>query len=81
MYNQRHYEWRFRWPLQCRGAFTDSPADLCFSEEGAITRLAEDIVKQDLKRRGEDKIRDAIEDKLPDELKGLTDSLLKGIFD
>lgn len=70
-----------RWPLQCRGTFTDSPADLCFSEEGAITRLVQDIVKQDLKRRGRNKIKDAIEDKLPDELKGLTDGLLKGIFD
>ena len=68
-----------RWPMTCQGSFTAAPADLCFGEEGAIAHLLGDVIKQDLQRRGEDKLDDLINDKVPDELKDLTRKLFRGL--
>ena len=66
-----------RWPITCKGAFTETPTDLCFGEQGSITKLVGDIVKQDLERRGKDKLNDLIEDKVPEEYKDLFKNLFK----
>lgn len=69
-----------RWPLSCSGSLNDAPGDLCFGNDGAIQDLVADIVTQDLKRRGSDKLEKLIEDKLPDEYKGIANDLLKNLF-
>ena len=69
-----------RWPLICSGKFSDSPADLCLGEEGAISQLVAEIVKQDLQRRGSQKIEELINDNLPDEYKDITTDLFKNLF-
>ena len=69
-----------RWPLICSGKFSDSPADLCLGEEGAISQLVAEIVKQDLQRRGSQKIEELINDRLPDEYKDITSDLFKNLF-
>jgi AsmA protein len=69
-----------RWPMSCAGKFTDSPSDLCFGKDGAISQLVAEIVKQDLKRKSENKIEKLINDKVPEELKDLTTELFKNLF-
>ena len=69
-----------RWPLICSGKFSDSPADLCLGKEGAISELVAEILKQDLKRRGSQKIEELIKDNLPDEYKDITTDLFKNLF-
>ncbi len=66
-----------RWPMSCSGPFTASPGDLCFGEEGAIANLVGEVIKQDLKRRGQRKLEEAIEEKVPKELQDLLKGLLK----
>ncbi|MBT3626198.1 MAG: hypothetical protein HN526_19035, partial [Gammaproteobacteria bacterium] len=55
-------------------------ADLCLGEEGAISQLVAEIVKQDLQRRGSQKIEELINDNLPDEYKDITTDLFKNLF-
>lgn len=69
-----------RWPLTCSGKFSDSPADLCLGQDGAINQLVTDIAKQDLQRRGNKKIEQLINDKVPDEYKDITADLFKNLF-
>ncbi|MFT7220232.1 MAG: AsmA protein [Candidatus Azotimanducaceae bacterium] len=69
-----------RWPLVCEGSLTLPIADLCFGREGAVNDLIADIVKQNLSRRGEQKIDDIITQKVPDEIKELTRDFFKDIF-
>lgn len=69
-----------RWPLSCAGQFTDTPASLCLGREGAIKSLVADIAKQDLERRGGDKLNELIGDKIPEEYRELTRDLFKGLF-
>ncbi len=69
-----------RWPLICSGKFSDSPADLCLGKDGAINQLVTDIAKQDLQRRGNKKIEQLINDKVPEEYKDITADLFKNLF-
>lgn len=69
-----------RWPMTCLGRFTDTPADLCFGEEGAISKIVADVVRQDLERRGKSKLEELIDEKIPKEYENLTRDLLKGLF-
>lgn len=69
-----------RWPLSCSGSINASPGELCFGKEGAIQDLVKDIVAQDLKRRGNEKLDKLIKEKVPDEYKGIANDLLKNIF-
>ncbi len=69
-----------RWPIHCKGSISNAPADLCFGEEGAISSLVAEVVKQDLQRRGEKKLDELIDDKVPDEYKDVTKDLLKKLF-
>ena len=69
-----------RWPLRCAGGFTDTPASLCLGREGAIKTLVADILKQDLQRRGDDKLNELIGDKVPEQYRDLTRELIKGLF-
>ncbi len=69
-----------RWPLSCSGSINASPGELCFGKEGAIQDLVTDIVAQDLKRRGNEKLDKLIDEKVPDEYKGIANDLLKNIF-
>ncbi|MBT7370278.1 MAG: AsmA family protein [Gammaproteobacteria bacterium] len=69
-----------RWPMTCQGTFDEAISDLCFGQDSAIQDLVTDIAKQDLKRRGNEKLNDIIEEKVPEELKELTRDLLKGLF-
>jgi len=71
---------RIRWPLVCEGSLTLPPSELCFGREGAVSELIADIVKQNVSRRGEQKIEKIISEKVPDELKELTRDLFKDIF-
>jgi AsmA protein len=69
-----------RWPMTCEGKFTDTPADLCFGQENAISNLVTEIIEQDLKRRGNEKLEELLDDKIPDEYKEITRELFKGLF-
>jgi AsmA protein len=69
-----------RWPLICSGKFSDSPVDLCLGKDGAISQLVTQVVKQDLQRRGSEKIEELINENLPDEYKDITTKLFKNLF-
>ncbi len=69
-----------RWPLTCSGKFSDSPADLCLGNDAAINQLVIEIVKQDLQRRGSNKIEELINDRVPEEYKDITTKLFKNLF-
>ncbi len=69
-----------RWPLSCSGSINASPGELCFGKDGAIEDLVADIVAQDLKRRGNKELNKLIDEKVPDEYKGIANDLLKNIF-
>ena len=70
-----------RWPMRCQGNFSEEPADICFGQQGAIQDLVTNITKQELKRRGNKKLDDLIEEKVPEQLQDLTRDLLKGLFE
>ena len=69
-----------RWPLKCQGNFDESPADLCFGQNGAIEELVANLVRQELKRKGNKKLDQLIEEKIPEGLQDLTRDLLKDLF-
>ncbi|MGV0035913.1 MAG: AsmA-like C-terminal region-containing protein [Candidatus Azotimanducaceae bacterium WSBS_2022_MAG_OTU7] len=69
-----------RWPLTCSGKFSDSPADLCLGNDGAINQLVIEIVKQDLQRLGSNKVEELINDRVPEEYKDITTELFKNLF-
>lgn len=69
-----------RWPMQCQGSLTLPPADLCFGQQDAIADIIEEIVRQQLKQRGREKIDELIQDKVPQQLKDVTKKLLEGLF-
>lgn len=69
-----------RWPMACEGSIDAAPADLCFGRDGAISALVSDIVKQDLNRRGAEKIDEIIDDKVPEKFKEITRDIFKDIF-
>ena len=69
-----------RWPMHCQGTLSESPADLCFGQESAIQDLVADIAKQQLKRKGNEKLEELIDEKVPEELKEVTRKLLEGLF-
>lgn len=69
-----------RWPLTCKGNFTDTPDELCLGKDDAINDLVADIAKQELKRRGNSKLEKLIDEKVPEELRELTRDLFKDLF-
>lgn len=69
-----------RWPLSCSGRINAAPGELCFGKDGAIQDLVTDIIAQDVKRRGNEKLDKLIEEKVPDEYKDIANDLLKNIF-
>lgn len=69
-----------RWPLSCSGSINAAPGELCFGKDGAIQDLVTDIIAQDVKRRGSEKLDKLIEEKVPDEYKDIANDLLKNIF-
>ena len=69
-----------RWPLKCQGNFDEYPADLCFGQNGAIEELVANLVRQELKRKGNKKLDQLIEEKVPEGLQDLTRDLLKDLF-
>jgi uncharacterized protein involved in outer membrane biogenesis len=71
---------RINWPVRCEGGLDDSLADLCLPGKTGIQKLAGDIVKQELRRKGEQTIREKIEERLPDDLKDKASDLLKRLF-
>ena len=64
-----------RWPLHCAGAMDASPATLCLPNRKATQALVADIIKQELKRQGQEKLKA----RLP-ELQDKAKELLKGLF-
>jgi len=66
-----------RWPMVCRGSFSDEPSDLCFGREGAINALITEVVKQDIKRRGNQEPDKLIQDKVPEQIQDLFKNLFK----
>lgn len=66
-----------RWPMVCRGSFSDEPSELCFGREGAINDLITEVVKQDIKRRGNRELDKLIQDKVPEQYKDLFKNLFK----
>ena len=64
-----------RWPLHCVGAMDISPAKLCLPNSKDTQALVTDIIKQELKRQGQEKLKA----RLP-ELQDKAKELLKGLF-
>ncbi len=64
------------WPIQCKGSLDLPPAELCKPDTRSIKKLVGDIMKQELKKQGQKKLNDVIEEKAPEQIK----SLLKGLF-
>ena len=64
-----------RWPLHCAGAMDASPATLCLPNSKDTQALVTDIIKQELKRQGQEKLKA----RLP-ELQDKAKELLKGLF-
>ncbi len=60
------------WPLHCEGALDESPVDSCRPDSDAVGRLVADLAKQEIKRKGEEKV---------EELRDKAKELLKGLFD
>jgi len=69
-----------RWPLTCEGRLDDSPAELCFGREGAVSQLVAEIARRNLKSRGKRKLGDLIREKLPEEYEKLADEFIQEIF-
>ncbi len=69
-----------RWPLTCQGPLDETFADLCFGRDNAIQALVNDIVTQDVKRRGNEKLEEFIQDKVPEAYRELTNDLFKNLF-
>lgn len=63
------------WPLHCAGALNASPASLCKPSKKDIEDLVANLLKQELKRQGQEKLKS----ELP-ELRDKAKKLLKGLF-
>ncbi len=66
-----------RWPLHCEGEMDQSLKDLCLPDSKAVARLVEDLAKQELKRKGSEKVIEKVPEKYRDKAR----KLLKGLFD
>lgn len=63
-------------PINCKGALDASPADICRPDNGAISSIVGDIIKNKAREKGKEKIQELINEKAGDELKGV----LEGLF-
>lgn len=71
---------RITWPLHCEGSLAQSPVDLCLADRSAIQQLITEVAKQEVKRKGEDAIREKLKDKVPEDLQEAAEGLLKNLF-
>jgi len=69
-----------RWPLHCEGAMDASPVDLCLPDMKGVQNLVADLLKQEVKRQGSEKIAEKLKDQLPPEIQEKAKNLLKGLF-
>ncbi|MDZ7685252.1 MAG: AsmA family protein [Gammaproteobacteria bacterium] len=51
---------RVNWPLHCQGPLDASPVELCLPDRGAIQRVVTGAAKQELKRKGEEVLREKL---------------------
>lgn len=55
---------RVAWPLHCQGPLDASPVELCLPDRGAIQQVVSGAAKQEIKRKGEELLREKLGDGL-----------------
>lgn len=69
-----------RWPLHCAGAMDASPVKLCLPDTKGVTRMVTDLLKQEVKRQGTEKLKEKLGEQIPADVQEKAKSLLKGLF-
>lgn len=69
-----------RWPLHCAGAMDASPVTLCLPDSKGVSRMVTDLLQQEIKRQGREKLREKLGEQLPADVEEKAKSLLKGLF-
>ena len=70
------------WPVRCKGAFSEPPAELCKPDARAIRDILKKVVADKVKEELSKKVENKLEEQLKDKLGGdeAVKGLLKGLF-